>query len=151
MKISELNSIEQIETRICELQKSYISLQEQLKNSQNNFERNLDDSVLRIIDILDMIATVKLNIDLDGEANSDAYLIIKKIERRITDILRRLQVQEIIFTDSRIEAGKARVLETRRVSEATPTGTIIEVCRKGYQRGDKIIRPADVITVEVKL
>ena len=149
MQISELNSIEQIETRICELQKFCVSLQEQLKNSQNNFERNLDDSALRIIDILDMIDTVKLNMDLDNEANSNAYLIINKIAKRITDVLIRLQVQEIAFTDNRIEAGKARVLETRKVLKETPAGTIIEVCRKGYQRGNKIIRPADVITAEV--
>jgi molecular chaperone GrpE (heat shock protein) len=151
MQINKPNLIEQIETRICELQKSYVSLQEQLKNSQNNFEHSLDDSALRIIDILDMINMAKLNMDLDCEANSNAQLIIKKIEKRITDVLRRLQVQEIIFTDGRIAAGKARVLETRKVSGETPTGTIIEVCRKGYQRGDKIIRPADVITAEVKL
>lgn len=54
------------------------------------------------------------------------------------------------FTDGRIETGKTRVLETRNASGDTPTGTIVEVCRKGYQRGDKIIRPVDVITVGVK-
>jgi hypothetical protein len=47
MQINRPNLIEQIETRICELQKSYVSLQEQLKNSQNNFEHSLDDSALR--------------------------------------------------------------------------------------------------------
>jgi molecular chaperone GrpE (heat shock protein) len=57
-------------------------------------------------------------------------------------------VQELIFTNGRIEAGKTRVLEARKVSGEIPTGTIINVCRKGYQRGDKIIRPADVITAE---
>jgi molecular chaperone GrpE len=148
MQINRPNLIEQIETRICELQKSYVSLQEQLKNSQNNFEHSLDDSALRLVDILDMISMAKLNMDFDGESNSNAQLMIKKIEKRITDVLRRLQVQEIMFTDGRIVAGKARVLETREVSEETPTGTIIEVCRKGYQRGNKIIRPADVITAE---
>ena len=98
MQINKPTPIEQIEARICELQKSHVSLQEQLKNSQNNFERNLDDSALRIIDILDMIDMAKLNMDLDGETNLNAQLIIKKIEKRIADLLRRWQVQEIIFT-----------------------------------------------------
>lgn len=147
MKINELQSIEQVEMCICELQKAHISLQEQFKVYQNNNERNLNDSVLRIIDILDMIETTKSNTDLlDGEASSNVLLIIKKIEKRLTDILRYWQVQEIIFKDGQIEVGKARVLETRKTSEKTPPSVIVEVCRKGYQRGDKIIRPADVIT-----
>lgn len=147
MKINELQSIEQVEMRICELQKAHISLQEQFKAYQNNNERNLNDSALKIIDILDMIETTKSNTDLlDGEASSNVRLIIKKIEKRLTDILRYWQVQEIIFKDGQIEVGKTRVLETRKVPGKTPTSVIIEVCRKGYQRGDKIIRPADVIT-----
>jgi molecular chaperone GrpE (heat shock protein) len=146
MPINDSNLIEKIEARICEIQKSHGSLQEQLKNSQNNNERNLDDFSLRIIDVLDLIGTAKSNLGLDDEVNSNGLLIIKKIEKRLADILKRWQVQEILFKNNLIEAGKARVLETRKVLEDVPTGTIIEVCRKGYQRGDKTIRPADVIT-----
>ena len=148
MKTNELHSIEQVKKRICELQKAHVSLQEQFKIYQNNTERNLNDSALRIIDVLDMIEKTKSNMDLDSEANSNMWLIIKKIEKRLTDILRYWQVQEIVFKDDRIEVGKARVLETRKVSGEIFTGVIIEVCRKGYQRGDKIIRPVDVITAE---
>ena len=49
-----------------------------------------------------------------------------------------------------LKPGKTRVLETREASGEIPAGTIIEICRKGYQRGNKIIRPADVITAKVK-
>ena len=146
MQTNKRDSLQEIEARIGELQKSHVSLQEELKKLQNHVERNLDDHALRIIDILDMLDMIKLNMTLDDPANSNAQLIIKKTEKRLTDILRHSQVQEIIFKDGRIEAGKTRVLETRQVSNEIPTGTIIEVCRKGYQRGDKTIRPADVIT-----
>jgi len=151
MQINKENSIEQIEARIAELQKSHVLLQEQLKNARNNVECSLDDAARRIIDILDMIEMTKLNMVLENGSNSNTQLLIKKIEKRLTDVLRRWQVQEIIFIDGRIEVGKARVLETRNVSGEPPAGTIIEVCRKGYHRGDNVIRPADVITAEAKL
>jgi molecular chaperone GrpE (heat shock protein) len=150
MKINELNSIEQIKMRICELQKAHVSLQEQFKAYQNNVDSNLNDSALKIIDILDMIETTKSNVDLDNEANSNTQLIIKKIEKRLIAILKYWQVQEIVFKDGQIEVGKAKVLETRKVPGEIPVNTIVEVCRKGYQRGNKTIRPADVVTAEKK-
>ena len=146
MQLNKFNVIEQIKTRICELQNAYVSLQEQSKKSQNNFDRNLEDSALRIIDILDMIEMAKLNMDLEGTINSNAQRIINKIEKRLFGILQSWQVQEIVFEEGKIEVGKSRVVETQKVSGEIPTGTIIEICRKGYQRRDKIIRPTDVIT-----
>ena len=140
------NSIEQIEKRITELQQSKVSLQEQLKQSQITFERNLDDSALRIIDILDMIDTTKNSNDLDHDTNSNAPLIIKKIEKKLIEVLRRWQVQELVTIDGRVEAGKTRVIATRPISDVVSAGAIVEICRKGYQRGDKTLRPTDVIT-----
>ena len=143
MHINEPDYIDQIKTRIAAIQQSHIVLQEQLKQAKNDLECHINDSTLRVIDILDMIDTVQSKITVDG-----APLVIKKIEKRLNEILRRWQVQEINLSDGRVEAGKTRVLETRQTTDETPTGTIIEVCRKGYQRGEKTIRTADVITSE---
>ena len=148
MKSNVIHSMLQIEASISELQRSNIKLQEQLKKDQNNFEYVLNDAALRIIDILDMITTVEPNIGLDDGTN--AQLVIRKIEKRLIDVLRHLQVQEIVFKDYQIETDKIRVLATRPVSGDLPAGTIIEVCRKGYQRNGKTIRPADVISTANK-
>ena len=150
MSISGPNALEQIEKRICELQRAHVLLQEKLKKMENNFEAQLDDAALRIIDILDLIILAKTNRDLDSESNTQAQLILKKVEKRLSDILKRWQIQEIILKGDRVEVGKTRVLETRNFSGETAAGSIVEVCRKGYQRGNKIIRPSDVITVEEK-
>ena len=147
MRTNAPDFIEQISTRICELQKSQLSLQAQLKNAQHGFERKLDESALCVIDILDMINATQLdNSEIADEAHSNAKLIIKKIEKRLIELLKHWQVQEIVFKAGRVEVGKTRVLETRKVSEDIPIGTILEICREGYQRGVKVIRPADVIT-----
>lgn len=147
MQAKVVNYIEEIKTRICELQKDHVSLQEQFKKEHNNHSRFIDNSALRIIDILDMIEMTKLNVGLDNDVNSNGQFIIKKIEKRLTEVLKQWQVQEIIFQEGIVEAGKARVLETQKILSKS-AGTIIEVCRKGYQRDGKTIRPADVITVE---
>ena len=138
---------EQIKTRISELQQSHVHLQEQYKNSENDFERNINDAALHIIDILDMIAMSILNMNNLSDTQS-ALLIIKKIEKRLINLLSRWHIEEIKFINNQIEPGKARVLETRKTQEEIPAGTIIEICRKGYQQNKNIIRPADVITSE---
>ena len=148
MEINKLDVIKYIEIRVSELQKSHVSLQEAHKDAQHHFEHDRDAAALQIIDILDMIETVKFNRDFNREVNPNAHFTLKKIEKKLTEILRHWKIQAILLNEGQLQAGKTRVLETRKVSEGISTGTIIEVCRKGYQRGDKTIRPADVITAE---
>jgi molecular chaperone GrpE (heat shock protein) len=93
-----------------------------------------------------MIDMFTLNMKSVDDNNSFAQLIIKKIEKKLNSVLAGWQVQEIVFEEGRIEPGKARVLETRKVSKEILAGTIVEICRKGYQRCGKTIRSADVIT-----
>ena len=134
-----VKSILAIEASVSDLQKSNVTLQEQLKTNHNNFERNFNAVALKIIDILDLIDTVRSNM-VEGETNYK--LIINKIEKRLIAILDFLRVEEITF--NQLEQGKTRVIDTRKSS--ADVGTIIEVCRKGYQRNGKAIRLADVIT-----
>ncbi len=136
--------VRQIENWIVELQRSHVGLEEQLKTEQRNFGSSLNEVVFKIIDILDLITVVGSNIGLDSSINTQT--IINKIEKMLVALLQHLRVEEIIFKDGHVEIGQIRVLETREVSDEIPAATIIEICRKGYQRNGTIIRPADVIT-----
>jgi len=144
--MDKLHILDHIQSRISELQKSHLLLQEQLNHSKIQLEQHMNDSALRIIDIIDLIHTTTIHMHSNNMSDSNTQTIIKKIERRLIDILKRWQVQEIQLAEGCIQAGKTRVLDTRHTSEIKPAGTILEVCRQGYQRGDTIIRPADVIT-----
>lgn len=135
--------IEQLKERIVALQSAVVGLKEQLKKQQNNFENTLDQSALKIIDILDMINMVTAN-NLNRETN--LALLLEKIEKNLVALLRAWQVQEITVVDYQIDPSKLRVVDTRQSVENIAITKIIEICRKGYQRGNKIIRPADVIT-----
>lgn len=145
--MSEVKPIDKMEARILALQNAHLSLEEDIKKLRHDFENHIEHSALRTIDILDMIDNIKSNLNLEGEQNKDTQFIIKKIEKRLCSILRFWEVQETILKDGQVEVGKTRVLETQAIPGGIAAGTILKVCRKGYQRGEKIIRPADVITV----
>ena len=147
MRAKVLNAIAELGACICELQKSQVILHEQVKKTQNNHDCELAGSALHIIDILDMINALKASLVMDDMANSTIKLIISKVEKRMIEVLKRWKVKEIILTDGVIEVGKVRVVEVRDSIDGVPSGAIIEICRKGYQCGDKIIRPCDVITI----
>ena len=61
--------IAQIKSRIAALQSALIGLQEKLKKEQNNFDGILNNSAVKIIDILDLIDTVTTNVSLNKEAD----------------------------------------------------------------------------------
>jgi len=143
MTTLDIELVNQIEDCIANLQKENVLLQDQVQTLKKDSDRCIEDSALRIIDILDMIHLMQSSLNADA-----SVVIIQKITKRLYDILKQWQIYEITFPSGQIEVGKVRVIETRPASTDISTGTIIEICRKGYQRGNKIIRPADVITVK---
>lgn len=143
---NKLDSIIKLEERIIGLQKSFVLSQEELRNFKTSTAQNNVDSILRVIDILDLIELILIRENI--EDNSNFRVVIKKIEKRLRDLLKYWQVKEIIFTNNQIEPGKVRVLDTRTAFMGVLPGTIIEICRKGYQQGERVIRPADVITAQ---
>ncbi len=145
--MSESTLIDAISGRITELQTAHVALQEHIKQFDLQRERRLNDDALKIIDILDMIDMVRSHTTTDNSPHSNNPLIIKKIDKHLRNILHAWKVEEIKVTDNQIIAGKTRVIEARQSSTTISDGVMIEVCRKGYQRGDKIIRPTDVITI----
>lgn len=137
--------INEIESRVCTLQTSHVSLHEQLKNAEHETNKTLNRYILQIIDVLDMLDAIQSTIDLNEEHNGNARLILKKVNKRLTAILNSSNVQEITFDAGKFQAGEVRVLE-KTASDIAESGRIVKICRKGYQQGDKIIRAADVIT-----
>jgi len=140
--------IETIEARIASIQKTLATSEENVKQTENLLDRQTHDSALKVIEILDMIETVRSSCEAETTTQTISTLLITKIEKKLNELLRRWQVEIIDLSSGHVEIGKVRVLETRKIDGHASTNTIIDVCRKGYQRGNKIIRPADVITRE---
>jgi len=137
--------IQHIATRITDVQKAQIALQDTVKTTQQQLDRTIEDASLKIIDVLDLLEHQKTD-PLANTVPQHTSLIVKKINKRLTELLARWQVEEIKLDEGLVKPGKTRVLETQPQTDSTPSGTIIKICRKGYQRADKILRPVDVIS-----
>ena len=70
----------------------------------------------------------------------------KGIQRKIIRILEERGVEKIEFPDGKAVIGLCQVVETRAI-DGPEEGEIIAIVRNGYRRGDRVLRPAEVITV----
>ncbi|NCT57118.1 MAG: nucleotide exchange factor GrpE [Legionella sp.] len=139
------NLLQDVATRITDLQKAHVALQDTVKTSQQQLDRTIEEASLKIIDILDLLEHQKTDSSTDMLPQHTA-LIIKKINKRLIELLTRWHIEEIKLDEGLVKPGKTRVLETQPQTESTPSGTVLKVCRKGYQRENKILRPVDVIS-----
>jgi molecular chaperone GrpE (heat shock protein) len=68
------------------------------------------------------------------------------INRKLLRILEESGVERLAFPDGKAEIGLCKIVDTE-VMEGAEDGTIVSVIRSGYRRGERILRPAEVITV----
>ena len=69
-----------------------------------------------------------------------------RIQSKIRRILEARGVEQIALPDGKAVVGLCKVVETQAV-EGREEGEIISVVRHGYRHGDRVLRPAEVITV----
>jgi molecular chaperone GrpE (heat shock protein) len=148
MKTTDLlKLIKEVQARVSVLQSSIHTLEEQLKNKQNDFDSFFKRVALKFIEILDLIEIIDAGNHLNEEINLKIFM--KKIQTKLMEYLEEIGVEEIKNDGFKIDPQKIRVLETRECVEKE-SGSIIEVCRKGYSHGERIIRSMDVITVKAQ-
>lgn len=144
MKFDKACLLKHIKLRISDLQIKHVKLQEQYQALSQDANKQVQAIALQVIDLLDMIQILPTSSPDNNQMNA---IIFQKIEKRLNKILNSLNITEIIFNEGILDPNKARVVDCRKDSQNLPSTKILEVCRKGYQRGDKVVRPADVITV----
>lgn len=136
--------IEHINEDVAKIQTSNVKLQEELKMHKDKIENTLDRACLQIIEILDFIYSIEKSMDLEN-----LKLVVNKILRKLTLFLEELKVTEIILEDNALVDSKlTRVIDTKDVVAPKIQGEILEICRRGYMRAGKVIRPLDVITAK---
>ena len=128
-------NIFEISHRLIALQTAHVSLQEERLRNTHAAEQQLDDMALGIIDILDLTGSFHAC----AQADTDTVRVLKKVDRRLKSLLDRFSVREIEFSEGEFTPGLVRVLETRSDLEHA------EICRKGYARGNRVLRPVEVV------
>ena len=68
------------------------------------------------------------------------------IYRKLLRVMNERGVERLEFPKGKAEIGLCKVVDTEEMVDAEE-GAIISVVRNGYRREDRILRPAEVITV----
>ncbi len=138
------NLIDNISQHIYSTQKLNVELQEELQNTKRKAENTLDRATFMIINTLDFIYSIKKSLEIES-----LQIIIDKILKKLMLFLEEIGVQEIVLEDNCIVDSKlTRVVDTKEGAYNQKPGSIIEICRRGYIRSGKVIRPVDVVTLK---
>jgi len=132
-----LDLISKIEKKIVEFQTRSCEGQENARREKEVAFVARKKLLLSVIEVLDFCE------QFSGDENSP---VPKKISRKLSDLLKRNDVQEIV--QSHVEPGLVRVVETRSEPHLEES-VILSVCRKGYKLGDLVLRPLEVIANRV--
>ena len=142
MKYNSIDNLSLLIDEVTLAHKKIIILNNSLSSNELSQNELINNKALMIIDILDLIE----NID-EQEHDNSLYVYIKKIKKKLINILTSLEIEEIVFPENRITNGHVRVIETQIPDSNHQSGTIVTIVRNGYiKQKTKVIRPADVIT-----
>ena len=122
-----------ISHRIVTIQRELLGLDTARREEGHRHQRDLDELLLAVVEILDLTERLK--------SQGDAPYI-DKVGRRIDMLLKRRGLTEI--TEPRVVPDLVQVVDSRLVSDVD-SGTVLEVCRKGYRIGERVLRPQEVV------
>ena len=139
-----------LEQKLVSFQKRIVSLSQALSAKEKNFLDDKQALYSEFIDILDAFENIFNTIqNKEDQFDKTVKRIINSFESIHRKLIRTLEaqgVQKIDLNDGKAEPGLCQVLETR-VDTDHKEGTILSIVRHGYRVGDRILRPAEVITV----
>jgi molecular chaperone GrpE (heat shock protein) len=138
---------ERIRAKLVELQKAKIGLVAELDACERRARENENDLFLELVGVLDAFENLLDNMDPDAldKSAKRALKSVGAIQRKLSRLLEARGLERLEFPDARARVGLCKVVETR-ATEGAEEGTILAVVRNGYRRGERILRPAEVIT-----
>jgi molecular chaperone GrpE (heat shock protein) len=140
---------EQLRAKLIGLQTANIGLIAELDACERRTGEKENELFLELVGVLDAFENLVNNLDPDtlDKSAKRALKSVGAIQRKLTRLLEARGLERLEFPDSRARVGLCKVVETR-VTEGAEEGTILAVVRNGYRRGERILRPAEVITAK---
>ncbi len=140
-----------LRNKIVEFQREIISLNEALNLQKKNSQEHEDEIFLELFSTLDAFENIFNNMEAKQDSlDKTSKRMIKSfrsIYRKLIRLLEQSNIEQITFKDNISTPNLCKVIETRKLANK-PQGWIITVIRNGYQSPKRILRPAEVITVE---
>lgn len=141
---------ERLRAKLIDFQKKMLTLSRELETRDELCRGQQDGLFLELASVLDSFENVFNNLQ-DKEESLDksakrAMKSFRGIYRKLLRLLDERGVERLEFPAGKAEIGLCKVVDTEPMAGAEE-GAIIAVVRNGYRRGDRVLRPAEVITV----
>jgi molecular chaperone GrpE len=141
---------QRLQEKLVNFQRDIISLSQALQAKEQAFQDSEDHLLLELLLVLDAFENIFNH--LEGKAETfdksvqRALKSFSRIQNKVMRILEERGVEQIAFPHGKAVVGLCKVVETQAVEERQD-GEIISIVRHGYRHGERVLRPAEVITV----
>lgn len=139
-----------LRAKLVDFQKEVLNLAQKLDAQDQQHRAQEDHLFLELAAVLDAFENVFKSIehkeDSFDKSARRALKSFRAIHRKLLRILADSGVVRLEFPGGKAQIGLCKVVDTERV-DGSENGHIVSVVRNGYRRGDRILRPAEVITV----
>jgi molecular chaperone GrpE len=137
--------VEKLET----LEKEKVSLQQSLREQQTQSTATIEDLFLELLSVGDgleaLLDYLEKNPDLTPEFIQRLPRSIGAVHRKFLNVLKKRQVFPIELEGTQPDFNLCRVVE-REIRTDLEDQTITKIVLGGFRCGEKILRPAEVIT-----
>ncbi len=141
---------ERLRAKLIGFQKKAITLSRELEARDELSRQQEDNLFLELASVIDSFENVFNNLRAKEESfDKSAKRAMKSfrgIYRKLLRVMNERGVERLEFPNGNAEIGLCKVVDTEEMV-GVEEGAIISVVRNGYRREDRILRPAEVITV----
>jgi len=141
---------QRLQEKLVDFQRDIISLSQAIQAKEQAFQDLEGDLLLELLLVLDAFENIFNSLEGKAEtfdkAARRALKSFTRIQNKVVRILEERGVEQIVFPDGKAVAGLCKVVETQRAEERQES-EILSIVRHGYRHGDRVLRPAEVITV----
>jgi molecular chaperone GrpE len=138
--------------KLSTLEKDNVSLQKSLKEQQTQTTAQTEDLILELLEVADALEALLYYLENNPHQSSEFIArlpnSISAVNRKFLSILRKRQLSPIeLQAGTEPDFNLCRVIDREERTDI-PDQTITKIVRRGFYWGEKVLRPAEVITAK---
>ena len=141
---------ERLRAKLIDFQKNIVTLSRELDARDELSRQQQDGLFLELASVLDSFENVFNNLrdkeEFFDKSAKQALKSFRGIRRKLLRIMEDSGIERLEFPDGKAEIGLCKVVDTEPMVGGEE-GAIVSIVRNGYRRNDRVLRPAEVITV----
>lgn len=131
------------------LQKENVLSQQSLREQQTQIAANTEDLFLELLEVADALEALLDYLENHPDPSPEFIERLPRnigaVNRKYLSVLGKRQVLPIELPGDQPDFNLCRVVD-REIRADVPDQTITKVVRRGFRLGEKILRPAEVVT-----